>query len=71
MSLNFLLIPPLLLKSIELIWRTEKKQIQVNFLNIPLERNWMKMVLLEDYSLERESPLVGGFLVKRLYETTY
>ncbi|CAJ0628970.1 1620_t:CDS:2, partial [Entrophospora sp. SA101] len=56
---------------VELIWRTEKKQTQVNFLNIPLERNWMKMVLLEDYSLERESPLVGGFLVKRLYETTY
>ncbi|CAJ0643718.1 10014_t:CDS:2 [Entrophospora sp. SA101] len=48
---------------VELIWRTEKKQIQVNFLNIPLERNWMKMVLLEDYSLERESPLVGGFLL--------
>ncbi|CAJ0630016.1 8579_t:CDS:2 [Entrophospora sp. SA101] len=48
---------------VELIWRTEKKQTQVNFLNIPLERNWMKMVLLEDYSLERESPLVGGFLL--------
>ncbi|CAJ0841588.1 9456_t:CDS:2 [Entrophospora sp. SA101] len=39
---------------VELIWRTEKKQIQVNFLNIPLERNWMKMVLLEDYTVKNE-----------------
>ncbi|CAJ0895849.1 12885_t:CDS:2 [Entrophospora sp. SA101] len=39
---------------VELIWRTEKKQTQVNFLNIPLERNWMKMVLLEDYTVKNE-----------------